>query len=293
MSNSMKVLSTESAKDAESDLLGLFVLLWRHKWIVIVSALACAGIAVWQALTASVLYRAEVTITEVDNRQLGAAASLANQFGGLANLVGVNLGSVSSNGREAQTLLKSRRLVEEFITRNKLGSVLHPLPGKQPSLWMTVKSFRDDVLAIREDKRTGLTIVSITWKDPVLAAQWANQIVTLANELLRTHAISESQASIDYLNKRIATVNEVEVKRVMYGLIESETKTLMLANIKAEYALSVVDPAIAPEVRFSPRRTLMVAIGTLLGIVIGMMVVLGMQLLRTARVGQASAARVA
>jgi uncharacterized protein involved in exopolysaccharide biosynthesis len=280
MSNRMNAYSSQAAPDAESDLLGLLVILWRHKWVVVISALVFGGIAVWQALSATLLYRAEVTITEVDNRQLSAAASLASQFGGLANLVGVNLGNVGNNGREAQALLTSRRLVEEFVTRNNLLSVLYPPPQKQPSLWMAVKSFRDDVLAIREDRRSGLTIVSITWKDPVVAAKWANQLVALANDMLRAHAISESQASIDYLNQRIATTSEVEVKKVMYGLIESETKTLMLANVSAEYALSVVDPAVAPEIRVSPRRTFMVVIGTFLGGVVGLLIVLGMHILR-------------
>jgi uncharacterized protein involved in exopolysaccharide biosynthesis len=272
-----------AAPDGESDLRDLIVILWRRRWVVMLSALICGGIAVWQALSATLLYRAETTITEVDNRQLGAAASLASQFGGLANLVGVNLGGIGNNGREAQALLKSRRLVEEFISRNKLIPVLHPPPQQQPSLWMTVKGFREQVLEIREDKRSGLTVVGVTWKDPQLAAQWSNQLVALANELLRTEAIAQSQASIDYLNQRIASVNEVEVKKVMYGLIESETKTLMLANVRAEYALSVVDPAVAPEIRSSPKRTLMVIIGTFLGGVLGIIIALAWHMVRRAR----------
>jgi uncharacterized protein involved in exopolysaccharide biosynthesis len=266
--------------NAESDLLGLFIIIWRQKWVVIGTALACAGLAVWLALSATLLYRAEVTVTEVENQQLGAAASLAGQFGGLANLMGVNLGNLGNNGREVRALLNSRRLVEEFITRNNLMPKLYPPPVKQPTLWMAVKDFRESILTIREDKRSGLTVVSITWKHPVVAAQWANMIVGLANDLLRSHAIAESQASIDYLNKRIATVNEVEVQKVMYGLIESETKTLMLANVRAEYALSVVDPAVAPEVRFSPKRTLMVAIGTFLGGVLGTIIVFVRHIMR-------------
>lgn len=283
MSSRMGTSLPDTARNGESDLLGLFVLLWRHKWIVIISALACGGVAVWMALSATLLYRAEATVTDVDNRQLSAAASLASQFGGLASMVGVNLGNLGSDSREAQTLLKSRRLVEEFITRSNLVPVLYPQPQQQPSFWMAVKNFRESILEIREDKRSGLTIVSVTWSDPVVAAQWANQLVALANELLRTRAIAESQASVDYLNKRIATINEVEVKKVMYGLIESETKTLMLANVRAEYALSVVDPAVAPELRFSPKRTIMVAVGTFLGGVLGIIFVLAWQLVRRAR----------
>lgn len=276
----MNTTADASPQQADSDLFGLFVLLWRHKLIIIGSALVCGGIAVWLALTATLMYRAEASVTEVENPHLGAAGALANQFGGLANLVGMNLGNLGNNGREAQALLKSRKLVEEFVVRNKLLPVLYPPPLQQPTLWMAVKKFREQVLNIRDDKRGGLTIVSMTWNDPAVAAQWSNDFVRLANEMLRNRAIAESQASIDYLNKQIATINEVEVKKVMYGLIESETKTLMLANVRDEYALSLVDPAVAPEIRFSPKRTLMVIIGTFLGGVLGMLIVLGMQLAR-------------
>jgi uncharacterized protein involved in exopolysaccharide biosynthesis len=288
----MNAPAQEQPRDAESDLLALFVIVWRHKLLVIVSALICGGIATWLALTATLMYRAEATLTEVESQQLGAAGSLASQFGGLASLVGVNLGGMGGNGREAQALLKSRKLIEEFIVRNKLIPVLYPPPREQPSLWMAVKNFRDNILVIREDKRSGLTIISVTWKDPVVAAQWANQLVALANELLRTQAIAESQASIEYLNKQIATINEVEVKKVMYGLIENETKTLMLANVRAEYALSVVDPAVAPEIRFSPKRTIMVVIGLFLGGVLGLLIVLGMHILRKAKTRQVPAVTV-
>jgi uncharacterized protein involved in exopolysaccharide biosynthesis len=56
---------------------------------------------------------------------------------------------------------------------------------------------------------------------------------------------------------------------VMYNLIEAETKELMLANGKAEYAFTIVDPAVPPEIRISPKRTLMVLVGTSIGLLLG------------------------
>ena len=274
---------------SENDLVQLIRLFWRNRWLIIASSVVCGGIAVYLALTATPMFKAEASVTEVSNGQLGGAASLANQFGGLASLVGVNLSGLNSNGREAQALLKSRRLCEEFVVRNKLIPVLYPPPKKQPTLWMAVKYFQDNIVQIRDDKRAGLTIVAVTWKDPAVAARWANEFVRLANELLRARDITDSQSSIDYLNKQITTVSEVEVKKVMYSLIESETKTLMLANSRKEYALTVVDPAVAPELKFSPRRTLMTLLGLVIGGVIGVLIALGMHLFRQFRATPARA----
>jgi uncharacterized protein involved in exopolysaccharide biosynthesis len=125
------------------------------------------------------------------------------------------------------------------------------------------------VLSIRDDKRAGLTIIGITWTNPVVAARWANEFVALANELLRDRAMNESKASLTYLNRHVEQTNVLDLKRVLYNLIENEEKTLMLANARTEYAFAVVDPAVSPEARFSPRRTLMVLLGVALGLFIG------------------------
>jgi uncharacterized protein involved in exopolysaccharide biosynthesis len=44
----------------------------------------------------------------------------------------------------------------------------------------------------------------------------------------------------------------------------------------------VVDPAVAPEIRYSPKRTLMVILGTILGGLAGAMFVLGRNFVRRA-----------
>jgi uncharacterized protein involved in exopolysaccharide biosynthesis len=40
----------------------------------------------------------------------------------------------------------------------------------------------------------------------------------------------------------------------------------MVADGRVEYAFQVVDPAVAPEMRYSPKRTLIVMISTLIGL---------------------------
>ena len=110
--------------------------------------------------------------------------------------------------------------------------------------------------------------------DPVTAARWANGLVGLANELLRTRALEEAQRNIAYLNAQADRTNEVELRRAIFNLIESETKTLMLANGRTEYAFRVVDPAVPPEIRSGPHRTLLLVTGLLVGLLLGGVAVL-------------------
>jgi uncharacterized protein involved in exopolysaccharide biosynthesis len=55
----------------------------------------------------------------------------------------------------------------------------------------------------------------------------------------------------------------------MYNLVETETKRLMLANSRSEYAFTVVDPAVVPELKFSPRRARIVVALTVIGGIFG------------------------
>lgn len=257
----------------EIDLVSLWKVVWRYKYVVVVAAVFCGAAAVILALVATPIYRAEVVVTPVRENGMGDASSLMNQFGGLASLVGVNL-PMGNASREGEAVLQSRRLVEEFVRRHVPLSQLFADPKNPSTLWFGVKRFREKVLSIKESERAGVTTVAMNWTDPATAARWANDFVALANELVRTRAIEESNRNIRYINEQLAQTDVVELRRVMYGIIETETKRLMLANGRIEYAFMVVDPAVPPEIRSSPKRTLMVVVGTGLGFFMGVIAAL-------------------
>jgi uncharacterized protein involved in exopolysaccharide biosynthesis len=251
------------------DLLAMWRVLWAHKLLIIVCAVILAAIAAVLAFQATPMYRAEVAITEVTDA--GMSGGLASQLSGIASLAGVNLGGATGPRAEAQAVLRSGRLIEEFIKRKNLTEQLFP-DGEKRTLWFAVRRFRINVLSIHEDKIKGVTTVGIEWTDPAIAAGWANDFVGLANELIRARALADSTRNIAYLNEQIQRTNKVELLRVMYNLVESETKTQMLANARADYAFTVVDPAVPPEMRVSPKRVLMVLFGAVLGGVIGVII---------------------
>jgi len=95
--------------------------------------------------------------------------------------------------------------------------------------------------------------------------------VALANERIRTRAIDQATRNIDFLNKQIPQTSVVEVQRSLYNLIENELKTLMVANARAEYAFTVIDPAVPPERKLSPKRSLYGLFGAFLGFCIGLL----------------------
>jgi uncharacterized protein involved in exopolysaccharide biosynthesis len=252
-----------------------FARIWRvirgGKYLILSITIVCTGIALAIALSATLIFRAETVITTVRNGELGGQSS--GQLGGLANiasLAGVNLDSGSSADREAKAVLESRSLVQEFISKNNLINVLMPHAAK-PTIWLAVKDFKEGVLSIRDDKRSGLVTIDVDWEDPAVAAKWANGFVALANERLRARAIDEATRNIAFLNAQIPQTSVVEVQHAIYNLIESETKTLMLANVRMEFAFTVIDPAVPPERKYRPKRSLYVLFGLFLGFSIGVL----------------------
>ena len=258
-----------SSAENEIDLIGLWWIVWDHRILVAATTVLCALVALFVALTATPLYRASVVMTETKDTGLGAAESgMAGQLGGLASLAGLALGAGGEHP-ERQAVLRSRHLVEEFVSKPDV--LPHLMRGAKPgqSLWMTIERFRRSVLDIEEDKLKATTTVTMDWVDPAAAARWANEFVALANEQLRKQAMQDADRNVKYLEDQVERTHSVDIQKVMYGLIERETQRLMLANGRMDYAFTVVDPAVKAEVRVSPKRTLMVLSGITAGFLLG------------------------
>jgi uncharacterized protein involved in exopolysaccharide biosynthesis len=271
--------------DDELDVYRLIQLIWKRRWLVIIVTVLFGVGAVVLALRTEPVYRAQAVVIEVreSSSMGGAAGSLLAQFGGLASLAGLNVGSGDAANRNNSALLKSRYLAEEFVRRYKLTDEMFRKSSVKPTLWRAVEAFRGGVLTISEDIRQGKTTLAVEWTDPAMAARWANDYVALANEIVRTRALDEATRNIAYLNAQIAQTSALELQKVMYALVQNEMKTLMLANARKEYAFTVVDPAVVPELRVRPARTLMVLTGGVMGFVFSVIVVLALHFFRRER----------
>jgi uncharacterized protein involved in exopolysaccharide biosynthesis len=99
----------------------------------------------------------------------------------------------------------------------------------------------------------------------VEAAQWVNQLVTSLNREISDRDVREASRAITYLRNQLNSTQLVEMQRVFYQLIETQTRVTMLANVREEYVFRVIDPAVVPDIRSEPRRAAICIIGSLLG----------------------------
>lgn len=260
----------------------------RADWRLLAGIVAVFAIAaVVLALVMTPVYRAEAVVTSIDigNRETTASA-LVNQLGSLAGIAGVNLGNLTAGSNKGRVTIESRSLIEQFIRRNDLIPILYAdrsgmRSDELPTLWHAVEDF-EEMFRAEFDPETGLITVRVEWTDPRFAADWANGLVDLANELLRNRDLADAQRNVKYLNEQLSRTTVVGLQQVLYNLIEIEMRTLMLSNARQEYALAVVDRAVVPELRQRPKRKQIVVLGTLLGGIVGLFVIAIRRTLRVA-----------
>jgi LPS O-antigen subunit length determinant protein (WzzB/FepE family) len=105
--------------------------------------------------------------------------------------------------------------------------------------------------------------VAIEWKDAALAADWTNALVEQLNQYLAQQAISRSENNLKYLNEELMSTPVEEMRKTLYDLIASEQKSAMLANTQKAFAFKVLDPAVEPDKKAKPKRSLIVILAAL------------------------------
>jgi uncharacterized protein involved in exopolysaccharide biosynthesis len=97
---------------------------------------------------------------------------------------------------------------------------------------------------------------------------------------MRERVIAESTQNLDYLAEQLNKTSVAEMQSAFYQIVEEQTKSLMLAEVQEEFIFKVVDPAVVPELKAGPKRALICVLGTLLGGMLGVAIVLVRHALR-------------
>ncbi len=290
----------------EIDLRELFAAIWKGKWIIIATTFVFAVASVIYALSLPNIYKADALLAPAESSNGGGLSKMAGQLGGLAALAGVNLGGGESSQTDlAVQVMKSRQFVDSFINKHDLlvplmaakewdlannrliiddelyeqstGEWLREpegLRGAKPTAQEAFEVFNKEVLNVNQDKESGLYTVSVKHYSPYVAQQWVNWLIEDINKVMRERTISESSQNLDYLNTQLQKTAVADMQSTFYSLIEEQTKSLMLAEVQEEFVFKVVDPAVVPELKDSPKRALICVLGIMLGGMLGVAIVL-------------------
>lgn len=224
------------------------------------------------ALASDKIYESDVVLFPKESSPASGLTSQLGQLGGIAGLIGLNVGN-SRVRDESLAVLRSRVFVSEFIKRNDLLPQLtrasampfRPYTGKNMDLLDAVEFFESKVRTVYDDKKLGIIRITIRWRDPVIAANLANDMAINLNREVREQAIRESSSNLEYLRSELEKSQLVSLSQSIGTLLEGEIKRLMIARGSEDYAFRILDPA-QPAVRPEwPRPVFMGVLGVLIG----------------------------
>lgn len=271
--------------------------LWKGKWWVLCSVVLFTSLFVVAALRMTPIYRTSTVLVPASaDGDAGGLGATMRSFADTASLLGLSLGGGGrGNPEEALAVLRSREFLEKFILEKDLIPVLFQKewdtqrkqwkqPDAPPTPARAYKYFSRHVLVVSEDRKTSLVSVSIEWRDREQSAAWANELVERLNGEMRSRALKESSDSVVFLEAELRKTSLVGMQGAISRIIEAQINKQMLANVTQEYALRVVERAMAPDegdvVR--PDKKLLAGLGLFLGGLFGVAAVLLIGIVRRA-----------
>ena len=303
-------VQNDTQYDDEIDLRELFGVLWAGSRKIIAITAVFAFVSVIYALSVSNQYKATVLLAPAQSDSSDLSGALG-QLGGLASLAGVSIGSGdSSEAKIAQEIMKSWSFIEGFIADNDLAVELcavqdwsqgsnellindgvYDTENKQwlienesgvtgpPSSWVLFQAFSER-LVVSENKKSGLVAVSFEYYSPQIAKQWLDMYVAAINAHMQQRQMEKVTNNINYLQAQIEKTSIAEMREVFYTIIAEQMKNKMVAEASPEYAFVAVSPSMVPEEKSQPERAFICIIGTLLGGILSVLLVLVMHYAR-------------
>jgi uncharacterized protein involved in exopolysaccharide biosynthesis len=289
----------------EIDLRELLGVLWANKIKIIGVTAVFAVVSVIYALSVPNQYKASALLAPAQQQSGGLSGALG-QLGGLASLAGVSIGGGDSSEAEvAQEIMKSWSFIEGFIADHDLAVEVYAAEGWSresnqlkfdndvyevktktwlvendnigqlgpPTSWQLFEKF-SEMLAISEDKKSGLISVSIEYYSPQIAKHWLDLYISSINKHMQARQVVKVSNNIKYLEAQIEKTSITEMQEVFYTIIEEQIKSQMLAEASPDYAFVAVSPSMVPEEKSQPKRALICILGTLLGGILSVLMVL-------------------
>lgn len=242
-----------------------YILKLRERWRTIASAAIAAATmaAVVAGFVLPKWYRASAVIRPistpaVESRISGLLGGLGGGFGGGLGGLAASLGAGStSDAEEYIAILQGFQFNLSLVERNNLSAELLK-PG-----WLDFLHSSGDphwtiyrALEKRFDCEYSVKTGNITLYFQARNRAQAQQVLTCyiddLRSLLRTREISSTSSAIASLEDEAKTTPDALLRTVLYDLIAKQVQRRKMAQVEADFAFRVLDPAAASDKPYSP-----------------------------------------
>jgi len=237
-------------QDEEINLLDYLIVLAKRKRFIIKVTLGFAIVAAIVSLIMSPIYEAETKILPPTSNGSGIAGQLMNQLGQLSAIAGIGGGSIAGKTPNELYigLVKSRTVLDRMIDRFDLMKLY-----REKYRQYARKKILDDVLEVKDDKKSGIITINVEDKDPKRAAEMANAFVEELQRLNTGLAITEASQRRLYFEEQLkaAKASLTQAEEGMKSFqeqtgtlqMESQAKTVIegIGMLRAQIAAKEVE----------------------------------------------------
>jgi hypothetical protein len=103
-------------------------------------------------------------------------------------------------------------------------------------------------IGITKDKVSSLVTLSYNNRDPKFAAEYLSRVLDTTNNYIQTQDRTKMRIMVDYVSHRIATNTNAEQRTALDSLLLQQERRLMMAEVDAPYAATILDgPTVVPQ----------------------------------------------
>ena len=297
---------SEELQDDEIDLRELFAALWDGKLLIFIVTCAVFLFSSAYLHVAERSYTVSVTLRPTEEQSSGGGN--LGGLGGLASLAGVQLPSGGATEFITfQAMLKSQEVAsrlfadENLIQRLFAGewdesrkSFLQPIPSTlgnvirllkplltgegqgayiAPNAARLAKTLAED-LSVSEDQTSGMLKLSMESAKPKLASDLMLALIRETDGFLKERFVISGSDALQFYQQKISKARSREHREALAKLIATEEQKLMLATREGPFVVEIMmgpDQSLRPT---SPKSSLVLALGLVLGLFLGAAVVL-------------------
>lgn len=302
--------------DADTELIsigGAMRVLYRGKWIILLSILFSLGVGAAIIRFAQPLYTAHMIVAPKVSESGGASGLISSALGSLGQLGLVDsvlrpdstileftfFEELLTSSVVAGQLLERHRIwrevfVEQWDVANKrwvmpdtwamrVRSWLYGMfdrPAWGPPTPRSLSEYLRDELSISETGDGLMRKIEYDHPDRDVAVRVLSLLFRETDDWLRRKASRRTEARIAYVRDKLKTVTLAEHRLALAEVLSELEKSHMLSLADAEFAVRVVEPPIASPFPTWPRIELGLALSVVLGFAVGAFVVLSMSRFR-------------
>ena len=272
--------------------------LWGGRRLLTAVTIVAACISVVVAKSIPNVYTSSAVIAPIENAQ----TMPSGQFASLARIAGIGGGGSGASDTDiAIATLSSESFLVDFARRHGLANALvseriadngaftvsqgqsnvksDPDNDEVETRALVFENFQiyealSAKIQVSKDQLTGFITVSVSDTSPYEAKMLVGLLIRDVDDLMRARTVAQANEARNFLLEQVEKTPLSDVRAMIYELIQGQVEKIMLATTRPNYIFNVVDAATVPYLRSAPNRVLIVALGLVLGIFSGALLVL-------------------